>query len=112
MKINFLKFIMLAIVSSMSGIALADSSVYNDSLQNGWANWSWATVNFNSITPVHLGTKSISVNAAANQALYLHHDPLSLNDYQGIRVWINGGCGGCVIVAVRNDRFNQCSKSR
>jgi hypothetical protein len=41
--------------------AQSDHNIYTDSLQNSWDNWSWsATVDFNSSSQVHTGSRSIS----------------------------------------------------
>ncbi|MFN7137774.1 MAG: glycoside hydrolase family 44 protein [Limisphaerales bacterium] len=68
--------------------------VYNDSLQNGWQNWSWATNNFNNANPVRSGTASISVTVSNWQAVYFHHSGLDGRLYTNISFWINGGSTG------------------
>ena len=76
--------------------------IYEDSLQEGWANWSWATVNLAATTPVHSGTRAISVTASNWQALFLHAtelvDPASIT---GLTFWINGGTAGGQLVNVQ-----------
>jgi hypothetical protein len=74
--------------------AQTDQIIYTDSLQNNWQNYSWATVNFNNSNPVHDGSASISVNAAAWQALYLHHAPQQSDNYTNLVFWIHGGASG------------------
>jgi alpha-N-arabinofuranosidase len=88
---------------SLPGIARAqsDQSVYADSLANGWQNWSWATVNLANSQPVQAGTASISVNATAYQALYLHHDPFDTTLYSSLVFWINGGSTGGQLLQVQ-----------
>lgn len=77
------------------GTALAQNqAIYNDSLQNGWENWSWATVNLSNASPAHSGAASTSVTAAGWQALYLHHAAFDPTPYTSLRFWINGGTGG------------------
>ncbi len=39
----------------------ADQIVYDDALENGWMDWGWASINYNNTSPVHSGSKSISV---------------------------------------------------
>jgi hypothetical protein len=82
--------------------ARADQNIYTDSLQNGWANWSWATVNLANPSPVHSGTDSISVTANAYAALYLHasaaFDP---SGYTNLVFWINGGPSGGQLLQVQ-----------
>lgn len=74
--------------------ARADQPVYADALQNGWTNYSWATVNFSSANPVHGGAGAISVQSGAYQALYLHHDAQSGAAFTALTFWINGGPTG------------------
>ena len=59
--------------------AQAGQQIYTDTLANGWQNWSWATVNFANLSPVHSGSSSISVSAAAWQAVYLEHAALDVS---------------------------------
>lgn len=78
--------------------ARADQIIYTDSLQNGWQNWSWATVNLANTSPVHSGADSISVTANNNptnwQALYLEISAMDVSSYTNLTFWINGGSGG------------------
>ncbi len=76
------------------GNAQTDEVIYTDALQNGWANWSWATNNLNNSSPVHGGATSISVTAGAWQALYLHHAAFDSTPYTSLSFWIHGGAGG------------------
>src|SRR5579862_5745869 len=84
-----------------SSFAQANQSVYADMLGTGWQDWSWATVNLASTNTVHSGSKSISVDAAANEALYLHHDAFSTSAYTNLTFWINGGAVGGQQLQVR-----------
>jgi hypothetical protein len=68
--------------------------MYQDSLANGWNNWSWATVDLASTANVHTGSSAIAVTAAAFQALYLQHNALPTDTYQSLKFWINGGATG------------------
>ena len=83
---------MSAIILATS--AFADQATYSDSLLNGWENWSWATVNLAASSPVHTGSKSISVTAAAWQALYLHHTAFDSSNFTHLSFWIHGGSSG------------------
>ena len=74
--------------------AQTGQSIYTDSLQNGWENWSWATVNLSNANPVHAGSTSISVNSGAWQAFYLHHAAFSTSGYTNLSFWIHGGTFG------------------
>ena len=100
--------ILLFLITAVSGLALpgiaraqSDQSIYADSLANGWQNWSWATVNLANGQPVQAGTASISVNAAAYQALYLHHDAFDSSLYGSLVLWINGGSAGGQLLQVQ-----------
>src|SRR6266850_7212479 len=84
--------------------AAADQTVYTDSLQNGWENWSWATVNLANTSPVHAGADSISVSSTFYQALYLHHTALNASLYTSIAFWVNGGSPGGQSVQVQATR--------
>src|SRR5579859_1366975 len=76
-------------------VVRADQIVYDNTLENGWQNWSWATVNFSSASPnpVHSSPFAISVSCGANQALYLHNS-FSSSLYTNLTFWINAGSGG------------------
>ena len=80
--------------ASLSSPARADQTLYTDSLQNGWTNYSWATVNFSATSPVHTGADAISVQSGAYQALYLHHAAQSSAPFTALTFWINGGPTG------------------
>lgn len=84
----------LLAAASLAVPAFADQNLYDDSLQNGWSNWSWATTNLASASPVHGGADAISVQAGAYQALYLHHDAQTASGFTALRFWINGGQAG------------------
>ena len=62
----------IAWLSTGSLNAQSGQTIYTDSLQNGWLDWSWATVNLGNASPARSGT-SISVSAGGWEALYLHH---------------------------------------
>jgi hypothetical protein len=72
----------------------ADQTIYTDSLQNGWVDYSWATVSFTNTTQHHSGSDSISVSSTYYQALYLHHSAQPGNLFNNLTFWINGGTGG------------------
>lgn len=84
--------------------AQTNQSVYGDTLQNGWQNWSWATVNLANSSPVHSGSSSISVSSTNWQALYLHHAAQSGAVFTNLTFWINGGSVGGQIVQVQAAR--------
>jgi hypothetical protein len=82
----------------VSAFAQTNQVIYPDSLQNGWQNWSWATVNFSSsaVTP-HSGSSCISVTSDNWEALYLHHNAQSGSVFSNLTFWIHGGTGGQTI---------------
>jgi len=77
-----------------SARAQTDQAIYTDTLQNGWENWGWATLNYNNASPVHGGSASVSVNAGPNQAIYMHHADFDTAPYSSLSFWIHGGGGG------------------
>ncbi|MGB8368930.1 MAG: hypothetical protein ACLPYZ_07280 [Limisphaerales bacterium] len=75
--------------------AQANLAIYTDNLVNGFQNWSWATVNLATSSPVHSGNDAISVTDSTNyQALYLEHSDFNTTPYAGLGFWINGGTSG------------------
>ena len=85
-----------AILTTVStGFAQANLPIYTDNLVNGFQNWSWATVNLATSSPVHSGNNSISVADSTNyQALYLEHSDFNTTPYASLGFWINGGTSG------------------
>jgi hypothetical protein len=69
--------------------------IYDDSLENGWQNWSWGPPpNLANTSPVHSGNYSISVTTSNYSALYLDVSPTSTSQITNLTFWINGGVGG------------------
>ena len=96
---------MLFACASLRLAAQSDQTVYTDSLQNSWQNWSWATVNLANGSPVHSGSSSLSVSSTNWQALYLHHAAQDGSGFANLTFWINGGSTGGQVVqgqATRN----------
>jgi hypothetical protein len=94
-------FLVLAAATMVGFSSRADQSVYTDSLQNSWQNWSWATVNLAATSPVHAGADSISVSSVNWQALYLHHSAFDGSAYTNFVFWIHGGASGGQSVQVQ-----------
>ncbi len=65
--------------------------VYQDSLVNGWQNWSWAQVNLSNTSPVASGTRSAAVTFGAWQGVYLHKSVQSLAGLTQVELFANGG---------------------
>lgn len=90
---------MLSLAVACGGLAAgtparADLDVYDDALRNGWANWSWASVDFSATNPVHGGTRCIRVDADGWEALSLHTPALNAADYSHLTFWVHGGAAG------------------
>jgi hypothetical protein len=84
--------------------AQTDQAIYTDSLQNGWQDYGWATLNYNNASPVHSGSKSISVSSTNWQALFLHHTTQNGSAFGNLTFWINGGNSGGQSVQVQATR--------
>jgi alpha-L-arabinofuranosidase len=82
------------LLSGGAGLVVADQTVYDDALVNGWQNYGWATLNYANTSPVHSGARSISVTAAAYQALYLYHASFNTTGFSNLTFWIHGGTTG------------------
>jgi len=83
--------------------------VYNESLVNGFQNWSWASVNLQNYTPAPTtGVYSISVTDGGGQALWLQRTAFSSAPYTSVSFWINPGAGGQKLKAwAALDNFQQ-----
>jgi len=96
----------LLTVLALQLTARADQIIYDDALENGWQNWSWATVNLANTSPVHSGSDSISVTANNNptnwQALYLDVTAMNTSGFTNLAFWINGGTGGQAVLVQGN----------
>ncbi|HLH55883.1 MAG TPA: glycoside hydrolase family 44 protein [Verrucomicrobiae bacterium] len=80
-----------------------DQQIYTDSLQNGWQNWGWATLNYNNTSPAHSGSDSIAVTIAnaSYQAIYISHTAFDSTPYSALSFWINGGAAGGQMLQVQ-----------
>lgn len=88
MKLLILWVILISSMASWAGAQ--DLVVYDDALENGWQDYSWATVSYTNTSPVHSGSKSISVKdpGTTYEALYLHHTAFNPSAYQSLSFWI------------------------
>ena len=77
-----------------NGMAQASLSVYTDNLVNAFQDWGWATRNLANLTPVHSGTKSISVTSTAGTALSFYHPDFNDSPYASLSFWAHGGTTG------------------
>ena len=77
------------------GRGQANLPVYDDSLQNGFEDRLWTSLDLSCASPVHSGTRSIRVAPNAPwQGLFLHHSGLNTSPYSTVRFWVNGGESG------------------
>jgi hypothetical protein len=81
--------------------ARADQIIYDDTLENSWADWGWGTRNLANTSPVHSGTHSISANENAWEGLSFYHADFSTSPYTNLTFWINGGPVGGQILKVQ-----------
>jgi hypothetical protein len=91
------KWLWLLVWALSSPLVLrADQIVYDDALENGWQDWGWASINYTNTSPVHSGSKSISVTITNNtgQAIYIAHPAFDATLYTNLTFWINGGGAG------------------
>lgn len=99
-SIHYCLYFLFAIGSfGFSPTAQADQAgnqtVYTDTLQSGWKDYSWATTHLDSTSTVHAGGASISVDAGPYQALYLHQSTaFDTGSYGNLSFWIHGGPQG------------------
>jgi hypothetical protein len=68
--------------------------IFDDALQTGWENWSWAELELANSAIVQSGSHSIRVTVDAWEALYLHHAPFAVSGFTNITFWIHGGTAG------------------
>lgn len=85
---------LLSAALAQNSRAQSSMPIYTDSLVNGFQDWSWATHNLTNTSPVHSGTKSISVTASAWQALSFWHPDINAAAFTNVSFWINGGSAG------------------
>ena len=74
--------------------------IYNDSLVNGFDDWSYTTRNFANPSPTHTGSNSISVTATDYQAISFHHADLDTTFYTNFTFWAHGGTNGGQLLQV------------
>ncbi|MCK6683134.1 MAG: hypothetical protein L6R30_12035 [Thermoanaerobaculia bacterium] len=88
--------------------AAAPLIVYNDQLQNGFADWSWATHNLNQTAVVHTGSAAISFVPSNWEGLYLQRNAgIDLAAYESLEFWIHGGTAGGQNVRIAAIAANQ-----
>lgn len=89
----WLLYALVAFIGAAS--SRADQDIYTDGLANGWSDWSYrAARNFTNASPVHGGSKSISVTATNYGALYFHAPSQDSSLFTHVTFWISGGATG------------------
>lgn len=68
-------------------------SIYSTQLENGWQDWSWAKSE-RGIEIEGSPRKPIRVEAGGYQALYLHHEPITLTGFSKLRFLLQGSKPG------------------
>ena len=84
----------MLLLASFQLAAQTNQEIYTDSLQNGWADWGWAQINYANSSPVHQGSKSVSVTMGAWQAIYMEHSDFDCTLFTNLSLWLNGGASG------------------
>jgi alpha-N-arabinofuranosidase len=84
----------LSPVLCWQGFAQEDRVIYSDALASDWFDYSWAYVDYANSSPVHSGSRSISVTAKAGQGILWAHGDLSTAFYSDLSFWIHGGADG------------------
>lgn len=75
--------------------ASAQLAVYSDSLQSGFADWSWGTHDLAQTTVVRTGTAAISFEPDDWAGLFFHRDlGFTGTEYEAIGLWVRGGGAG------------------
>jgi hypothetical protein len=93
--------LMLWIVSCSWRCHAQSEIIYSNGLQNGWNNWSWATVNLNNTTTVPPGSSSsVSVTSSNYTALYFEHADFDSSSFSNLTFWLNGGSSGGQVLSV------------
>lgn len=88
-----MRWSVLLVLLGAVAIKGADLPVFNDTVENGWENWSWAETS-NSSNPIHSGTSSFAVTAGAWEAAYFHNSTIDPTLYTNLIFWIHGGSAG------------------
>ena len=85
---------LLAAIEMGAFSSRADQIIYDDSLENGWQNWGWATINYANTTPVHSGSDSISVTMTGWGGIQIWHSDMDSSLFTNLSFWLNGGSSG------------------
>jgi hypothetical protein len=91
-----LRLFLLGLVAAGSSASAADLWVYDNALQNGFADWSWAAHNLAATGTVHSAPNAIEWQPDDWAGIYFHSDAtFEAGDYLELRFWVRGvGSGG------------------
>jgi hypothetical protein len=93
-------FLVISLVGGAGSFRQANAApaasrlIYADGLAQGWANWSWTSVDLGSNAQAYHGSYSIRVTYSAWGGLYLHHPGLDVSGYTALRFYVHGGSAG------------------
>ncbi|MCP4661825.1 MAG: hypothetical protein GY856_41005 [bacterium] len=91
----------MAACLAAAGAVAQELVVYDDQLQNGFANWSWATHSLLNPDPVHAGDYSVSMEPDGWEAVWFRRSAvLDGSAYESLVLWIHGGPSGGQALAV------------
>jgi hypothetical protein len=86
--------VLIGLAIGLNVSAQSPLPIYADKLESGFQDWSWAARDLNNASPVHGGTKSISVTASFFQAASFYHANFDTATYGDFEFWAHGGAGG------------------
>ncbi len=102
--LNYLQTRGARTVTLSQGLALMDGrtepdpssgvSIYGDTLESGFADWSWAEHSLEETGIVHAGSASIRFEPDTWAGVLLHHSGVEVAGYQSLELWVHGGTAG------------------
>ncbi|HWD20789.1 MAG TPA: glycoside hydrolase family 44 protein [Verrucomicrobiae bacterium] len=96
----FVPVITFLFCSLAASPARGDQIIYDNTLENGWMDWGWATHDYSNSAPVHAGSHSVSVTCDGYQDLYIAHDAADVSGFTNLVFWAHGGSTGGQKIAV------------
>jgi hypothetical protein len=91
--VSFRSAFIVSLIAVGVGSAFAQNmSIYGDSLENGYQNWSWCASDLADKSQHHTGAASAKITyTAAWQGFYVHGQTFPLNTFSGLTFYITGG---------------------
>lgn len=94
-------WILIFLLAGLVPVAAADRVIYDDQLQNGFQDWSWAVRDLAHSSVVHAGTMAVAWEPDGWAGVYFHvASGLSTDDYEAFDFWIHGGAAGGQVLTV------------